>query len=73
MDLLDVEPVVRLGDRLDAGRLDDRGDPLQLYDSAGAPALAAATTTAPSSATMQATAPQGPVEKVHPTESDVAG
>ncbi|WP_295783074.1 polysaccharide deacetylase family protein [uncultured Microbacterium sp.] len=50
-----------------------RTDDLQLYDSAGAPALPAASTTSPTLAPSAVTAPQGPVEVANPTESVVAG
>ncbi|WP_353665660.1 polysaccharide deacetylase family protein [Microbacterium sp. che218] len=49
-----------------------RTDDLGLYDSASAPPVTALTKTAPLAVTAPGT-PQGPVETVHPTESDVSG
>lgn len=50
-----------------------RTDDLQLYDSAGAPALPAASTVTRSGGDASTAPPAGPVELVRPTESTVAG
>lgn len=50
-----------------------RTDDLQLYDSAGAPPVAAQVTRSQSPPPTAVTAPEGPIEVFQPTESDITG